>query len=155
MGIRSRIKKLLPIVGGDPIPPRPAQAYRPAPSTPEPARKPEPPPPARSADDVQAEIEALVKGNPVVVFLKGSPSAPQCGFSARVGEILMSHGVPVEHRNVLADPALRSGIKQYTDWPTIPQVFVDGEFIGGSDIVQEMQDSGELKTAIAAAMEKA
>jgi monothiol glutaredoxin len=155
MGIRSRIKKLLPIVGGDPVQPRPTQAYKPSPSTPEPARKPEPPPAPRSAEAVQEEIDALVKGHPIVVFMKGSPHAPACGFSARVGQILLDSGAPIEHRNVLADPAIRSGIKQYTDWPTIPQVFIAGEFVGGSDIVAEMHESGELKTLIAEALETA
>ena len=77
--------------------------------------------------------------------MKGTPDFPQCGFSARTVEILKSYKVPIEAKNVLDDEQLRQGIKEFTDWPTIPQVFVNGEFIGGCDIITEMHQSGELK----------
>ena len=89
-------------------------------------------------------IEADVKSNPVVLFMKGTPVFPQCGFSARVVQILSHIGVPFKGVNVLEDMEIREGIKAYTNWPTIPQLYVDGEFVGGSDIMMEMYESGEL-----------
>ena len=83
--------------------------------------------------------------------MKGSPSSPQCGFSANAAGILQSYGVDLHHVNVLADPAIRQGIKDYSNWPTIPQVYVGSEFLGGSDILMQMHESGELKELIAAA----
>jgi monothiol glutaredoxin len=147
MGIRSRIKSLLPIIGGDAPAPRPAATYNPPPRREPPA--PEPPP--RSADEVKADIDALVKAHPVVLFMKGSPNAPMCGFSAKVASILQGQGVLIESRDVLADPVLREAIKEYSDWPTLPQLYIGGEFVGGSDIVLEMDASGELEQALKAA----
>ena len=95
--------------------------------------------------DVQQRIEQMVKGNPILVFMKGTPDQPQCGFSSRVAMVLKDAGKPFAAFNVLADPAVREGIKQYANWPTIPQLYVNGEFIGGSDIVSEMFISGELQ----------
>ncbi|GGG30235.1 glutaredoxin [Caldovatus sediminis] len=89
---------------------------------------------------IQAEIEE----NPVVLYMKGTPVFPQCGFSARVVQILSHMGVPFKGVNVLEDMELREGIKQFTNWPTIPQLYVKGEFVGGCDIVTEMFQSGEL-----------
>ena len=89
-------------------------------------------------------IEADVKSNPVVLFMKGTPVFPQCGFSARVVQILSHLGVPFKGVNVLDDMEVREGIKAYTNWPTIPQLYVKGEFVGGCDIVTEMTLSGEL-----------
>ncbi len=94
---------------------------------------------------VSETIQKTVENNRVVVFMKGTPALPQCGFSAAVVQVLRTLGVPFHSVNVLADPALREGIKSYTKWPTIPQIFIGGKFIGGSDIVREMYASGELK----------
>lgn len=94
---------------------------------------------------VRARIEETVKKNDVVLFMKGNKSFPQCGFSSAVVGILKELKVPFETVNVLADPAIRDGIKAYSDWPTIPQLYIKGEFVGGSDIVREMHASGELQ----------
>ncbi len=94
---------------------------------------------------VRARIEETVKKNDVVLFMKGNKSFPQCGFSSAVVSILKELKVPFETVNVLADPAIRDGIKAYSDWPTIPQLYIKGEFVGGSDIVREMHASGELQ----------
>ena len=95
-------------------------------------------------DDTQARIDALVKANKVVLFMKGSPLFPQCGFSSRAIAILNHLEVEFETVDVLQDQGIRQGIKAYSDWPTIPQLYVDGEFVGGSDIMMEMYESGEL-----------
>jgi monothiol glutaredoxin len=87
-----------------------------------------------------------VKTNDVFLFMKGTPDFPQCGFSSQVVQILNYLGVPFQSANVLADQDLREGIKAYANWPTIPQLYVKGEFIGGADIVREMFQSGELQT---------
>ena len=92
------------------------------------------------ADAIQADIEA----NDVVLFMKGTASMPQCGFSSRVAGVLNYMGIAFKDVNVLADDALREGIKQFSDWPTIPQLYVKGEFVGGCDIITEMTLSGEL-----------
>lgn len=94
--------------------------------------------------DVQQQIDELVKGSPVVLFMKGTPNFPMCGFSARVVEILKSIDVPFQAVNVLADPAVREGIKAYSKWPTIPQLYVEGDFVGGCDIAVQMHGAGEL-----------
>ena len=91
-------------------------------------------------------IQADITENPVVLFMKGTPVFPQCGFSARVVQILSHMGVPFKGVNVLEDMEIREGIKQFTNWPTIPQLYVKGEFVGGCDIVMEMFQSGELAT---------
>jgi len=93
---------------------------------------------------VHAAIQAAIDANEVVLFMKGTASMPQCGFSSRVAGILTYMGVPFKDVNVLADDALRQGIKEFSDWPTIPQLYVKGEFVGGCDIVTEMTLSGEL-----------
>src|SRR5471030_130962 len=90
------------------------------------------------------QIEETIKNNDVVLFMKGTKKIPQCGFSATVVQILERCGVDFKDVNILADAALREGIKQYTNWPTIPQLYVKGEFIGGCDIVREMYQSEEL-----------
>jgi len=95
-------------------------------------------------DETRARIEAVIREHPVVLFMKGSRIFPQCGFSHTVVQVLKHHGVAFEAVNVLADPEIREGIKTYSEWPTIPQLYVRGEFIGGCDIVREMHDSGEL-----------
>ena len=100
--------------------------------------------------DVKERIDALVKANEVVLFMKGSALFPQCGFSSRAVTILDHLGVPFETVDVLADPEIRSGIKEYSDWPTVPQLYVKGEFVGGSDIMMEMFESGELQQLLGA-----
>ncbi|GLR47470.1 Grx4 family monothiol glutaredoxin [Sphingomonas astaxanthinifaciens] len=100
--------------------------------------------------DVNERIDALVKGNDVVLFMKGTALFPQCGFSSRAIAILEHFGVPYETVDVLQDQEIRQGIKEYSDWPTIPQLYVKGEFVGGSDIMMEMFESGELKSLVGA-----
>ncbi len=95
-------------------------------------------------DDAQARIDAVVKNNNVVLFMKGTPLFPQCGFSSRAVAILERLGAEFESVDVLQDQGIRQGIKTYSDWPTIPQLYVGGEFVGGSDIMMEMYESGEL-----------
>jgi monothiol glutaredoxin len=94
--------------------------------------------------DVNTRIKNEVESSDVVLFLKGTPQAPQCGFSMQVVQILDHLGVPYKAINVLADAEIREGIKQYSNWPTIPQLYVKSEFIGGCDITREMFQSGEL-----------
>ncbi len=101
--------------------------------------------------DVQKAISETVATHPIVLFVKGSPEAPQCGFSKGVMDIFSYLGVPFQTVNVLADPLLREGIKQFTQWPTIPQIFIKGEFVGGFDIVREMFEKGELEPMVKAA----
>jgi monothiol glutaredoxin len=101
--------------------------------------------------DAQQRIDTLVKTNEVVLFMKGNANFPQCGFSGRAIQILKACGVDtktVKTVNVLEDDAIRQGIKEYSNWPTIPQLYVKGEFIGGSDIMMEMYESGELVQAL-------
>jgi monothiol glutaredoxin len=95
-------------------------------------------------DATQTHIQSLVDGNDVLLFMKGTPLFPQCGFSNRAISILSHLGVAFESVDVLQDQAVRQGIKEFSDWPTIPQLYVKGEFIGGSDIMMEMYESGEL-----------
>ena len=101
--------------------------------------------------DVQSQIDQLVKNNDIVLFMKGSASFPMCGFSGRAIQILKACGVDTKTLktvNVLEDDGIRQGIKEYSNWPTIPQLYVKGEFIGGSDIMMEMYESGELQKTI-------
>ncbi len=100
--------------------------------------------------DANERIDALVKSNDVVLFMKGSALFPQCGFSSRAIAILDHLGVAYETVDVLQDQDIRTGIKDYSDWPTIPQLYVKGEFVGGSDIMMEMFESGELQQLVAA-----
>ncbi|MGU3540649.1 Grx4 family monothiol glutaredoxin [Methylobacterium sp. A54F] len=95
--------------------------------------------------DVNAQIENVIKADDVVVFMKGTPQMPQCGFSGQVVQILNYLGVPFRGVNVLEDMGIREGIKAYSQWPTIPQIYVKGEFVGGCDIAREMFQSGELQ----------
>ena len=98
--------------------------------------------------DVKQRINDLVEANPVVLFMKGSALFPQCGFSSRAVSILDHLGVKFETVDVLQDQEIRHGIKEYSDWPTVPQLYVKGEFVGGSDIMMEMFESGELKQLV-------
>ena len=100
--------------------------------------------------DVQATIKNQVTSNPVVLYMKGSPKFPQCGFSGLAIQILQACGVQnLVAVDVLADPAIRDGIKVYANWPTIPQLYINGEFIGGSDIMRSMYEQGELQKLLA------
>lgn len=96
--------------------------------------------------DVKDQIQETVAANDVVLFMKGTKEMPQCGFSSRVAGVLNYMGVSYQDINVLADDAVRQGIKEFSDWPTIPQLYVKGEFVGGCDIITEMTLSGELDT---------
>ena len=98
---------------------------------------------------VTDRIKQDISDNTVVLFMKGTPVFPQCGFSARVVQILTQMGVKFKGIDVLADPAIRQGIKEFSNWPTIPQLYVKGEFVGGCDIISEMYENGELKQALA------
>ena len=101
--------------------------------------------------DTQQRIDQLVKSQDILLFMKGTATFPQCGFSGRAIQILKACGVDpkaVATVNVLEDPAIREGIKEYSNWPTIPQLYVKGEFIGGSDIMMEMYESGELQQVL-------
>jgi monothiol glutaredoxin len=105
----------------------------------------------RAMANVQERIQKLIAENPVVLFMKGTPEFPQCGFSGQVIQILDYLGAPVVGVNVLEDAEIRQGIKEFANWPTIPQLYVKGEFIGGSDIAREMFQSGELAAVLAEA----
>jgi monothiol glutaredoxin len=104
------------------------------------------------SDDVSTQIheaiESAISENPVLLFMKGTPDQPMCGFSARTVAILQSVGTPFAAVNILPDPRIRQELSAISNWPTIPQLFIDGEFVGGCDIVTEMYESGELQTAL-------
>jgi monothiol glutaredoxin len=106
--------------------------------------------------DTQQRIKDQVTGHPVVLYMKGTPQFPQCGFSSLAVQVLNACGVQDFFSvNVLAEPEIRQGIKQYANWPTIPQLYVNGEFVGGSDIVREMYESGELQKLLQGVTQKA
>ena len=100
------------------------------------------------SEETNKKINDLVKNNKVFLFMKGTPEVPQCGFSLAVANILKHLNVNFKSANVLEDEGLRQGIKTYSDWPTIPQLYITGEFIGGCDIVKEMFEKGELKSLL-------
>ena len=102
-----------------------------------------------ASDPVQASIAKTIADNDVVLFMKGTKQFPKCGFSATAAKILEHLGVPFKDVNVLEDQDIREGIKVFSNWPTIPQLYVKGEFVGGCDILREMYESGELKTYFA------
>ncbi|QZZ23272.1 Grx4 family monothiol glutaredoxin [Leptothermofonsia sichuanensis E412] len=102
--------------------------------------------------ETQERIETLVQQNKIMVFMKGSKLMPQCGFSNNVVQILNSLGVPFETCDVLEDYEIRQGIKEFSNWPTIPQVYIDGQFVGGSDILIELYQSGELQQMVEVAL---
>lgn len=99
--------------------------------------------------DVQQQIKETVEGHPVVLYMKGNPTFPQCGFSDGAVKILKSCNAPFYSVDVLQDMAIREGVKQFANWPTIPQLYIGGEFIGGFDIMREMFEAGELQTKLA------
>ena len=104
------------------------------------------------SDDVSTQIheaiESAISENPAILFMKGTPDQPMCGFSARTVAILQSVGAPFAAVNILPDPRIRQELSAISNWPTIPQLFIDGEFVGGCDIVTEMYEAGELQTAL-------
>ncbi len=109
-----------------------------------------------TAMDIKQKIKEQVTAHPVVLYMKGTPQVPQCGFSALALQVLSACGVQdLFTVNVLADPDIRQGIKEYANWPTIPQLYVNGEFVGGSDILREMYQSGELQKLIQEAKQQA
>ena len=104
------------------------------------------------SDPILEEIEKVVRENKVAVFMKGTPEMPRCGFSAGVVEVLRKHNVPFAAVDILPDPRYRQILSAYSNWPTIPQVFIAGKLIGGCDIVREMDEKGELKPLLDAAL---
>lgn len=100
------------------------------------------------SDNVQNQIAKDVAENKIMIYMKGTPKMPQCGFSKAVVDVFEVLDVPFASKDVLADPALRDGIKNFTQWPTIPQIFIDGKFIGGCDIIREMYFNGELEPLV-------
>ena len=103
----------------------------------------------RLAESTHARIAETIKAHPAVLFMKGTPAQPQCGFSAAVVDVLRNYALPLHTVDVLADPAIRQEIKTYSDWPIIPQLYLNGTFVGGCDIVREMHEAGELAELIA------
>ena len=101
---------------------------------------------------LKSRIEALIAASPIVVFMKGNKLMPQCGFSNTAVQIFNTLGVSFESFDVLSDPEIRQGIKEFSDWPTIPQVYLKGEFLGGSDILIELYNSGELQEKLEIAL---
>jgi len=104
--------------------------------------------------DVLERIDQQVKGNPAVIYMKGTPQFPQCGFSMRAASAMQETGVPFAYVNVLQDPEIFENLPRYADWPTFPQVYIDGELVGGCDITLELHVSGELKTMMESAAAK-
>jgi monothiol glutaredoxin len=104
------------------------------------------------AQDVTERIQSAISNNKIMIFMKGTASFPQCGFSAATVEVFEQLGVPFQTADVLSDPELRDGIKRYSNWPTIPQVFIGGKFVGGCDIVRELYENGELKSIVDSAL---
>lgn len=149
MGIRKKIKKALPIFGKK----TEAASNRvvsevPSSSRQEPSWSAPEPELARGKATPLEYIEQLVSENKILIFMKGSPEQPLCGFSANASQILASYGKPFAHVDVIADYEVREEIKNYSQWPTLPQIYLNGEFIGGSDILREMDQDGSLKTQI-------
>jgi monothiol glutaredoxin len=102
--------------------------------------------------ELKARIDDVVQSNKIVVFMKGSKLMPQCGFSNNAVQLLNSLGAPYETVDVLSDPDIRQGIKEYSNWPTIPQVYINGEFVGGSDVLIELYQQGELQQMVEVAL---
>ena len=105
--------------------------------------------------DVMETIRQQVEGNPIIIYMKGTPDAPQCGFSARAAQVLMSCGERFAFVDVLANPDILDNLDRYANWPTFPQIYINGELIGGCDIVTEMYEKGELQPLVKAAAAKA
>ena len=106
------------------------------------------------ADDVSKEIDDEIRNNKIMIYMKGNPTFPQCGFSAATIEIFQELGKPFHTVDVLSEPAKRDAIKRFSNWPTIPQVYIDGKFVGGCDIVHELHERGELEPMLKSAFDK-
>ena len=104
--------------------------------------------------DVIDRIKKEIESNKIVVFMKGTPEAPQCGFSAATVNVLKGYSYPFKGVNILADPEIRAALPEYSEWPTFPQIFINGELVGGCDILHELKDSGELEKLLKQAFEK-
>lgn len=141
MGLLSRLGKKLRILPPEPPPRAPVSSARP--SAPE-EDDADPPSPRAAGQSVQDFLQTTVTAHPVVLFMKGTPDAPRCGFSANAAGILRKYGVPLHTVDVLSDEDIRDGVKDFSNWPTIPQIFIGGEFVGGSDILTQLHESGEL-----------
>ncbi len=153
MGLIDRLKRRLPIIGtGAPPPGPPARAPMRPPTRREEEEEDAPPVSARGSKPVAAYLEEVIHAHPVVLFMKGTPLSPQCGFSATASGILLEHHRGLHTVDVIADPEVREGVKQLTSWPTIPQVFIGGEFVGGADILRQMHEGGELKDLVVKAV---
>ena len=98
--------------------------------------------------DIEQEIKEQISSNPILLYMKGSPDSPQCGFSSRATQLLISCGKPFSFVDILSNPEIRENLPKVSNWPTFPQLFVDGELVGGSDIMVEMDENGELKKLI-------
>jgi monothiol glutaredoxin len=94
------------------------------------------------------ELDEQIKANPILLYMKGSPDAPQCGFSSKASQILIACGKPFSFVDILSNPEIRANLPEYSNWPTFPQLFVDGELVGGSDILSELHENGELQNII-------
>ena len=97
---------------------------------------------------ILVELDEQVKANPILLYMKGSPDTPQCGFSSKASQILIACGKPFSFVDILSNPQIRANLPEYSDWPTFPQLFVNGELVGGSDILSELHESGELQKII-------
>ncbi|MBI4372875.1 MAG: Grx4 family monothiol glutaredoxin [Candidatus Omnitrophica bacterium] len=104
------------------------------------------------SQDVTKQIEADVKANKILIYMKGTPESPQCGFSAATVQLFRGFGVPFATRDVISNPELRSRVPEFSNWPTFPQVFINGKLVGGCDVVHEMHERGELKPLIEEAL---
>lgn len=159
MGIRKKITKRLPIIGRRLAPRAEGAASTTAPTSamqnPRPRVPSEPPAPTHERGEVAVEdyINTVISQNAVVLFMKGTPYQPLCGFSSNAAGILSSYG-EYKSVDVIADSEVRSGIKDFSRWPTLPQIYVGGEFIGGSDILRQTHESGDLESIIADARAK-
>ncbi|MDE1462410.1 Grx4 family monothiol glutaredoxin [Spartinivicinus poritis] len=102
--------------------------------------------------DIMAQIEEQIKSNPILLYMKGSPKLPQCGFSSRAAQVMMACGEKFAYVDILQNPEIRASLPQYANWPTFPQLWVNGELVGGSDILMEMYESGELQKLVKAAV---
>ena len=156
MGIRKKIIKKLPIFGRGQAQAVERNVSQPTPSSSQsstPNVSFEPPKPRNPRGDLQPTeyIEQIINDNKIVLFMKGSPTQPLCGFSANAAGLLSSVGKPFAHVDVIIDSEVRDAIKQFSQWPTLPQVYIGGEFVGGSDIVKQMADDGSLQEMVDAA----
>ena len=152
MSIRKKIKKRLPIFGRR-VRQEEAKASttekQPVTLTPSPTVSATTSPKTKRGETpVKDFLKDYVKDNQIVIFMKGTPSDPMCGFSATASSILSSYNVPYEHFNVFTDQDVREGVKEFSSWPTLPQIYIGGEFMGGCDIITQMHNNGELKEEI-------